>query len=207
MEDSCLVAHGDDPKAISNYGACISAVAAASVFVVRVCDVTTHGFPARVPTMASAVAFLFSMNLTIGTMVDYNQMDAMVSDYEQKYQSLCRFQGVVFQLTSLVCVQMVLFISFITFEIVVLRIQKRQIMNQESPFHACAWIVSAVLGLCPLLTTSALDVYSWQSGIQTCWLDVDRQLEFFYWFLSASVVRTSFMTFKITRRFYLLGEK
>ena len=109
--------------------------------------------------MASAVAFLFSMNLTIGTMVDYNQMDAMVSDYEQKYQSLCRFQGVVFQLTSLVCVQMVLFISFITFEIVVLRIQKRQIMNQESPFHACAWIASTVLGLCPLLTTSALDVY------------------------------------------------
>ena len=180
---ACIMMYQDQLENIMTLLSRVSVATSGVCLVLRLCDRRSFRFPSRIATAITAVALLFSANLSIGGFTRYSQ----VTDSDNRATGLCVAQGLLFQFLSSLLVSCALFISLITYEIVVLRANVRRLRHRERVFLMATLVVSAILTALPLCFRGAYGA----SSVPACWL-TSYKLEygFFYWYLALGVLLT-----------------
>jgi len=204
----CVVKHRTDLQSLTSWCSAFSLVLALMCLSVRLMDRSTRGFPARTATMTAFVSAVFSLNIFMGYTMDYRQMDPQIHDEggskADAYDHYCTAQAVIFQYTAATLVGFVLFISLLTYQIVVMRIQAWQIAHQERRFLISITAWATLITFFPVLV-HGWGVYGQSSGIMACWFDdILNQLYYFYWFMCFVVLAIIFMAVRITKRLFML---
>jgi len=206
----CVVKHKDDLQSITSWCSFVSIVLALACFSVRLLDRSTRPFPARTATMTAFVALLFSCNIFMGYTMGYRQMDPLIRythpHKADMYDRYCKTQGTIFQFTAVLMIGMVLFISLLTYQIVVMRRQAWQIAHLEERFLLGIFMSATLATFLPVIVSvDRFGVYGQSSGTMSCWFnDTSDQLAYFYWYMFVVVGVVSFMAFRILCRFWML---
>jgi hypothetical protein len=100
----------------------------------------------------------------------------------------------------------VLFISLLTYQIVVMRRQAWQIAHLEERFLLGIFMSATLATFLPVIVSvDRFGVYGQSSGTMSCWFnDTSDQLAYFYWYMFVVVGVVSFMAFRILCRFWML---
>jgi len=196
---TCNIKHEDELKNLTKNLVIASTTVSGTSLILRLMDRRNDAFPARVATQATAIGFLFSVNVLFGPLVNFRQLEE-----QSKYGDLCVVQGVLFEFFALGLVGYWLFICILTFRVVVHRTAIRRLIKQERYFHLSAWPTCLFFTFLPVCLHGP-HVYGPLSGISSCWLEeVQYQTAYLYAFMAAVLLIAVGLSVKILARFISL---
>lgn len=168
-EQACFVKYKHNIEDFASVITIISCVVSSISFILKCFDINSFKFPGRLATTATFLSVLFSFTLLIGPVTTYRQIDRESDDF---YSGLCVAQAVVFQFVSIALTFHWTFIGYVTYLVVVARYSVRSFKKIEKKISICCWMITFLLTFVPI-AVSGLDVYGPNSGLTTCYLQVN----------------------------------